>query len=367
MALKNIFSRPLNLLKAYHNCYLNKFSLDGLIFFVTDRCNFKCKTCFYINGTGYNTGKVEKELSIDEIRKISSSIGKFSTLLISGGEPFLRDDLAEICEVFYLQNKVKCVHLPTNGFYIDKVYDTTYKILKKCSGINLIIGLPLDGLKETHDKIKGVNGSFEKVVETTKKLDVLKKEFKNLCTYIITVVNNLNLNEIIKLSEFVKNNLPVDDHGPSPVRGTPCDKDLSPPSYKEWDELSEKLMEYHRYWNEKKAGGKVRTSIPYNRIHYIYKLYTHILEGKKLPFKCQAGNLIGVLEPHGDVKLCELTGTVGNVRSAGYDFKAVWFSGKAGDMRKKIKNCTCTHACFLGPSIEMNPLSFMKSSFLGRL
>lgn len=365
--MQNISLRLSKLLRVYHKCYCARFGLNELIFFITYKCNFRCKTCFYANVMDNCHGNAAKELNIDEIGKIASSMGKFDKLLISGGEPFLRGDLSEICEIFYIQNKVNTIHLPTNGYDPKAACKYTHEILRKCPKTELIVSLPLDGMQETHDKIKGVEGSFKKVMETVKSLAALKKTSANLHIYIATVVNSTNINEIVSLSEFIKNNLPVDSHGLSPIRGAPYDETLSPPSYKEWEGLSKKLMKYHSYWNKKRAGSKLKAFLADNRAGYLHKLYVHVLKGKKLAFKCQAGKIIGVLEPNGDIKLCELTETIGNVRSANYDFRSIWFSGKANDMRKKIRDCTCTHACFLTPSIEMNPLSLINSHFLGRL
>ena len=47
-----------------------------------------------------------KELTINEIEKISQSLGRILFLLPTGGEPFLRDDIAEIVHIFYRNNKV---------------------------------------------------------------------------------------------------------------------------------------------------------------------------------------------------------------------------------------------------------------------
>jgi len=362
----NILPRLLKTSRLHYSSYRKGFALDELIFFVTYKCNFGCKTCFYKEAIDGSDTAGGDELNIDEIRKVSLSMGRFDRLLLSGGEPFLRDDIARICEVFYLQNKIRSIHLPTNGFFSEKVFEHTRKILGTCSGVNLIIGVSLDGLEETHDRIKGVRGSFIKAAETVRRLSTLKGEFSNLSTYIITVVNNQNLGEIIELSEFVKNNLPVDAHGPSPVRGEPHDKTLSPPSHKEWEALAGNLMGYHRYWNEKASGGKIKAFLANNRMRYLYNVYAEVLRGKRLPFRCQAGNIISVLEPNGDVKLCELTGAIGNIRLAGYDFKKVWFSDKADDMRGKIRDCACTHACFLNPSIEMDLLQSVRSNLFFR-
>jgi len=339
--------------------------LDELIFFITYRCHFSCRTCFYVEAMAENTIKHTEELTLEEIAKVSSSLGRLRRLLISGGEPFLRDDLPEICRLFYRQNKIQGIHLPTNGFDGEKVCAYTYKILDQCPEAKLIVSLPLDGLEDTHDKIKGVAGSFKKVIETAKRLASLKEQFNNLKLYIITVVNNLNIGEIVELSEFVKNNLPVDGHGPSPLRGKSFDNSLLPPSPEQWQRLSEKLISYHVHWNKKAKGSSLTGFLTNNKIKYLYKLYGRVLQGGRLPFNCPAGKQISVLEPNGDVRLCELTETVGNIRDFGYNFKKALLSDKAREVGGKIKTCACTHACFLELGIKANPLIALRAYGLG--
>ena len=70
-----------------------KRELFQVIYHVTFRCNAKCKFCF--NWKELNQNK-EKELSLEEINKISYSMPKFDWLLLSGGEPTLRTDLVYI-------------------------------------------------------------------------------------------------------------------------------------------------------------------------------------------------------------------------------------------------------------------------------
>jgi MoaA/NifB/PqqE/SkfB family radical SAM enzyme len=337
--------------------------LNDLIFSVTYRCNLRCRTCYYAGTMDKTVAADEKELTLKEIEKVSLSIGDFKGLLISGGEPFLRKDLAEICEIFCVQNKVRSIHLPTNGIFTDTVYSKTREILRKCPGVQLLVGLPLDGLQETHDAIKGVRGSFDQVVETANRLASLQKDFKNLKVYIISTVTSGNLDEMIKLSEFVKNALPVDSHGPSPARGMPFDRTVSPPSADEWDRLSMALMPYHEYWSSKVGDSKWRVFLNTNRTRYLYKMYTRVLQGRRLPFRCGAGEAIGVLEPNGDVRLCELTETFANVRTFDYNFLKAWFCDAAAEKRSKIRTCSCTHACFLWPGIRSSFPAWVMSSF----
>ena len=97
----NNIALPLSgLTSLYRKYYFSDFKLDELIFCVTDKCQFRCKTCFYADTMDASDMKAVKGLSIAEIKKISNSIGNINKLLITGGEPFLRDDLAEISETF---------------------------------------------------------------------------------------------------------------------------------------------------------------------------------------------------------------------------------------------------------------------------
>jgi MoaA/NifB/PqqE/SkfB family radical SAM enzyme len=350
----------LNLSKLYYRNYLEKFPLDTLIFFVTSRCNFICKTCFY-RKQGAASAHGSGELTLEEIRKISRSIGRLSKLFISGGEPFLRDDLADICEIFYLQNKIRNIYIPTNGYYTGKIFKYTYRILKKCPAGKVTVSFSLDGLEATHNKIKGIEDSFKATLESINKLHSLKKNFDNLYIEVITVVNNANLNEIPALLEFVKNNLEIDSHGPSPLRGIPNDKALLPPSHAQWLNCAKKIMEYHRFWYRKRYTNKIKAFFAINRAAYLHKIYAELLKNKKMPFRCPAGRTIGVLEPDGGVKLCELTEAVGNIRAANYDFKKIWLSETADSARNRIKNCACVHPCFINPGINMNPFHLVKS------
>lgn len=85
--------------------------LESIFLFVTGRCNAKCAMCFYAQ----EMDKKQPDLTFDEIKKISETAGQFNRLWISGGEPTLREDLPEILELFYKNNHIKDVNIPTNG------------------------------------------------------------------------------------------------------------------------------------------------------------------------------------------------------------------------------------------------------------
>src|SRR3989338_10677171 len=66
-------------------------------FFINSRCNLKCKMCSIVS-----SNKEYKEVSLDDIRKIVKNLVKIGAgvVLLTGGEPFLREDLPEIVRIF---------------------------------------------------------------------------------------------------------------------------------------------------------------------------------------------------------------------------------------------------------------------------
>lgn len=337
-------------------------NLNDLIFFVTSRCNLKCNSCFYwkkLNSHKY-------ELQKNEIIKISSSLDKVNSLYLSGGEPFLRDDLANICHIFYKQNNIEYIHLPTNGTMSKKIFKITKSILENCNNVKLNISLSLDGLKETHDYIKNKAGHFDKVLNTISDLANLKKGFPNLSIYTSTVVCNKNLHEVKRLAKFVKAHLEVDYHGISPMRGKPRDNSLKLLSPLQWYNLYKYFSKYDWYYAFRSHSNKAKANYFYSQNRYVGYLIYKILN-KTIRLKCPAGTKIGVLDPDGGVRLCETSMSIGNLRDYDYQFPKVWHSAKADEIRNQIKNCMCTHPCFLWSDIKNNVFYNLKSVLCGLL
>jgi Fe-coproporphyrin III synthase len=335
--------------------------LKDLIFFLTRRCNLRCRTCFYAAEIDRTPSADEQELTLLEITAIAAKLEKLDSLLISGGEPFLHDGLVEICAIFHQHCRIASIHLPSNGMLPERVAPWSAEILRRLPGVRLTVSLPLDGLESVHDGLKGVAGSFRSTVETVRALQPLRKAFPAFRVYIITVVARENLSAILPLAEWVKQNLTVDGHGPSPLRGYPRDPGLQPPLAEEWRDLAEKLLPYHRHWLERSGRSRLRAALALKRTGYLYDLYTRVLAGSALPFRCPAGRDIAVLEPDGSVRLCELTPRVGNVRASGLDLPSILRGPEAARRRLAARTCACTHACFLERGIRRDAGALARS------
>jgi Fe-coproporphyrin III synthase len=330
-----------------------------LIYFVTNRCNSRCRGCFYWQ----EINKQIRELTLAEIDKISASIGKLRYLMLSGGEPFLRADLPDMLDIFIQNCRPATISIPTNGLLSEMILTQIHKIALRHKRTTFFVSLPLDGLKETNDSLRGKEGSFDAVMKTAQGLCVLKKEHPNLLVFINTTVSNKNYKEIGPLFELVKKSLTIHRHLLQPIRGSLMDKSIVPPTGEDWRKLMRTMDIYTQYYLQKKFS-KSATFFYMQARNIAAKVVAESLDGRMWPFDCKAGQSIGVLEPEGSVRLCELTRTIGNVRDVGYDFKKVWDSPEAEKERKKIstRECTqgCTHGCFLHPSLMSTPFNMVK-------
>jgi MoaA/NifB/PqqE/SkfB family radical SAM enzyme len=126
-------------------------------FYVTARCNFTCKQCNVI----YANSDV-RECTLDEIKHIADNLNKIGVaiVLLTGGEPFLRNDLPEIIREF----KVRGIHvrMQTNGTASEE------KIQKAIAYGGNDISISLDSLSsKTQDLINGgIPGSWHRAIKT---------------------------------------------------------------------------------------------------------------------------------------------------------------------------------------------------------
>ncbi len=283
-------------------------------------------------------------MSFDEIKKIADSIGKLGALLISGGEPFLRKDLAEICEYFIQKSKTRLISLPTNGSLKEEALAFVRRMHHQC---RLRIYVSVEGLKETHNRIRGLD-CYDRSIKLLKALVELKKEC-NFTPLAMITVSNQNYGEISAIAK-VLNEIGV-HYSITPVRGTPKDSKFRAPTAEEWENLIKELCRYRNFYGNNYSfnNNKINILKKTHRkiaVRSLTKMYCSALNGKR-GFICDAGLNTAVLDYDGKVFLCELTAPIGNVKDYNYDFNRLWFSPEAEQRRTQVTKCVCTHACFI--------------------
>src|SRR3974377_1762830 len=195
--------------------------LKTLIFFVTSVCNAKCRTCFYweeLNQRG--------DLTWDEIQKLSATMPCFTDLWLSGGGPMLRRELTQIIHLFYVDNGVRWVNLPTNGLLPERTAAWVERLMLENPELHLDLNVALDGLGEMQDSIRAVPGNFEKTLQTLEAVQSCRRNHSRLRVNINTVICRENFDHVLEIADFVKANCQVDGHYFNIIRGNPKEAGL---------------------------------------------------------------------------------------------------------------------------------------------
>lgn len=166
--------------------------LNYLFWECTQKCNLQCKHC----GTDCSANSSIKDMPfehfLDAILPLKEKYRKDSiTVVISGGEPLLRDDLAD-CGRTLRENGFRW-GIVTNGFLYD--YETHCKLLAAGMGA---ITLSVDGLGESHNWLRGNSQSFSKAMQA---LDLICTSDR-LNYDVVTCVNSKNIVELEYLKSY---------------------------------------------------------------------------------------------------------------------------------------------------------------------
>lgn len=342
-----------------------------LTFSVTNRCQSRCKTCNIWRIYPEKHQNPKNELCLDEIRKIFKSMGRIYFFNLSGGEPFLRNDLPELVESAVKYLKPAIIHIPTNAIATDRILSHTGTILGmlRDRGLNTPVTVKpsLDGLGDLHDEIRGVKGNWEKLLKTVEGLKKLEREYNNFHLEIGTVISNFNKDRLDEIEDFVH------DMGVQSYRNEIAEQreeflnigDPITPSGKEYLELIKTFAEKIKL-NLKQKRPLTKTTESLRLVYY--DLAAKIVSQNKQVIPCYAGISNVHLTPHGDLWPCCVLGyakPLGNILETGYDFLKVWHSDQAEQVRKSIKNreCACPLANQAYSNIICHTPSLMKVLF----
>ena len=283
--------------------------LNGTVI-VTYRCNAKCTMC-----NRYKVpSKPEEEISLETIRKLPEMY--FTN--ITGGEPFIRDDLKDIVRELY--KKSDRIVISTNGFFTDKIVD----LCKEFPQIGIRISI--EGLEQTNNEIRGLEDGYNRGYTTLKKLvDMGMQDVGFGMT-----VQDRNAADLVPLynisdelgMEFATASLHnsfyfVESHNIIKDRLTVAQN---------FEDLINRLLESN---SPKK----------WFRAYFNHGLINYIFSQKRL-LPCDMSFDTFFIDPYGDVMPCNGTKekqVMGNLNEQSWD--ELWNSEQAEKVRKFVRNC----------------------------
>ena len=277
---------------------------------VTYRCNARCNMCDCFK----DPTKPSEEITLDDIRKLP----EMAFTNITGGEPFIRQDIPEIVEELY--KKSDRIVISTNGYFTDRIIDLCKRFPK------VGIRISIEGLKNTNDAIRGIPNGFERGYNTLKTL----VEMGHPDVGFGMTVQDMNCEDLVPLYEL------SDELGMEFATATlhnsfyfrKTDNKIDDKYYvaRNFEKLINKLLQ------SKSPKKWARAYFNHGLINYIY--------GNNRLLPCDMSSNAFFIDPFCDVIPCngmKKKAVMGNLHTQSWD--ELWNSDQANEVRKCTRGC----------------------------
>lgn len=134
---------------------------------LTWRCSLRCTHC-----PSWRTPP-GAELSAAEWRALARQLRSLDVVKVLGGEPLLREDAVDIVAALREEVDPVVLQLTTNGMHPRRLV----ALLHATAWPGLQLRLSIDGLGPTHDRSRGVPGSFDRVLATAREVAALRPRY----------------------------------------------------------------------------------------------------------------------------------------------------------------------------------------------
>lgn len=329
-----------------------------LILYVNNVCNLRCSMCLAWDRMQQRTD----DLTLDEFIKLSRSFKNLVQLTLTGGEPTLNHDLPRIAEAFYQNSRLAKCTLVTNGTYPARVLGQVEETLERCPHLDLAVTVSLDGPREIHERIRGVEGCFDKSCGCLDRLIALRdagKRREHLSVGVTTVISKYNWDQVTEFYEFIKKRFRVDAHAVLLARGSTKEADARDVPLAAYRAMSALIQ------REDNRSGQY-LSLPLKAVtNAMRTVVERVARNNEHVIPCVAGRKLVEVYSNGDVIPCEIIENkrdphLGNVRDFDYDIVRLLQAEKARTMRRFIRDtkCRCTFECAMYASLVFNPVQY---------
>ncbi|MFH1864460.1 MAG: radical SAM protein [Candidatus Eisenbacteria bacterium] len=302
----------------------------GCVVAVTYRCNARCTVC----DIWKSDSKAGDELAPSDYAWLPRSLRSVN---VSGGEPFLRDDLVEVVSVIEKSCPRARVVISTNG--LDPV-----RIEQMMSEMrNVAVRVSIDAAGEKHDEIRGIPGGYEKAIDTVTRLKTLGVPDLGLAA----TSSEKNPGELLRVRKV------ADEMGVSFISSA---AHSSPIFFGEHDEdrprSDEAVGEMAEIMRQELRSRNPRD---WAKAYYMRGLVDYV-QGRPRRLPCGAGVDHFFLDPFGDVYPCNISGVkMGNIRDG--SFEQIRRSS-APEAVPAVAGCEvqCWMVCTVSPPMRRRPL-----------
>lgn len=322
-----------------------------LTYTVTFRCNARCIMCdsWKMKGKG--------DLELSEIERIFQQIGKLDAVRLTGGEPFVRDDFADIFSLTVKHLRPFGIHITTNGFLTDRI---VHLCENRSLRTPLQLMVSLDGVQDYHNKIRGSTQAWNLAFKTLEHIAPRRKKLNIDLVVNQTIVNAEGIEQYRKLRDLLKPmgvpHQAVMAYGTSATYNLQREVDLAPKEVGEFSthggfsqaDLQVLFDEVESDIQELPFASRIAKQYYWRGIKQ--RLMPSTTNQEWLNPECVALHSHLRIYPNGDIPTCQFNSkTIGNLKET--PFQEVWDSITAKAQRKWVRDCVgCWAECEVLPN-----------------
>ncbi|MCB9778518.1 MAG: radical SAM protein [Alphaproteobacteria bacterium] len=294
---------------------------------LTFRCNLKCNSC------GSWQVPDHDDLTTEEWLATMRQLTSLDVVKVLGGEPFARRDIVELLVGVREIIDPYVMQLTTNGMLTKR----TIAAVEQVAWPGLQLRISIDGIGETHDRSRGVPGSFQKVLATARAVAELKAKhgFHFGINFALTDDSLDDMEPMLRLAEEL---------GADLIPGVSVDPflvDTQPPEiqrpkvvFLDDKERALQVMKDSRSG----AHGQLNGIDNLWFRHVTLRTFERQLHGDIQQFTCRELRDLLYLLPNGDVVRCGMDHRpIGNVRRQ--PFREIWYGERADQGRCEVDDC----------------------------
>lgn len=297
---------------------------------VTYRCNAKCYMC----NTWMHPTRRAEEFKPELIVRVPEGL-KF--INITGGEPFLRHDLAEIVE--QALKKTRRLVISTNGYFTDRILEMARQFGNKVG-----FRISIEGLPAANDQLRGIKDGFDRGLRTLLSLHDLG--IRDIGFGI--TVSDRNAPDMMELWRLAK------------AMGLEFATATTHNSYY-FHKSDNRFEDPERVAKEFEAIARelLKTNRPKNWFRAYFNMgLANKVRGGKRPLPCEVGTDVFFLDPYGNVMPCNGSDepmVMGNLHEQ--DFQEIWTGPRADEVRTRVKSCNkeCWMIGSASPAMKKRP------------
>jgi len=316
-------------------------------FVATYHCNFRCEMC------NIWQKKSVDEMTPAEVAHFFERWSQFRWVHLTGGELFMRRDLDDL--VAAIQGSCRSLFLlnfPTTGWFGDKTISLVERTLARGVG-RLMVTISLDGPRDLHDQLRGLPGSWDRAVETFRRLRGIARG---------------NFQTVIGMTLIPKNASAVDDTLAAvrqiipDFRRDELHLNVGHSSGHYFDNQGYALDARHGEILRAIADHREQTGGRLHPVKFLEDRYQALVanyyDTGKSPLPCTALSSSCFIDAYWNLFACSIwSEQVGNLRANGFGLWDLWHGSRRRGLREAVVEQRCSHCwtpCEAYPTILGN-------------